>query len=574
MARGLPISTFVDISTAVAAGGVLRTQFGTGLLVTLDDAIPAGGTDKAQVFSDIEGVNNVFDAGDAMDAATIWFSADPPPKSLYIGRWAENNVATTLRGGDPESISDIAVANASFQVADENVTVDLSAATTYAAIASSIQTVLTSGQVASVTVSAGGSGYVASTTTVAFSGGGAIRQATGTVEITSGVVTAVTITDPGIGYTSAPTVTITDTGAGTGATATAVLGPITDALDGATFVYDSDAFLLTLTGAADIGFFATHSDGTGTDVSGLLGLTLETGADYKQGHDAEDVVDAIGEMVSVAQGGAPVALMIADDVPLVSGGTDTREAIAAYAQAGDFVFGLLDTSDQALVSGDATSHAALAFSRQQSHVEPVYSMAGERPDIGLLALMSSQNLNLPASIITPHLKALPGVGSTTITENQRAELERKRTNVYTTVGGLPSLVGGFTGKAGSWLDAVWWLLWLKNEMELNIFNAQRASRRFNTAILADTISQVMRTAVQSGGANPGGRVNASVKQDIIQTTGNNDFDGILVAGHLTWVENPSVRSDLDRENRIGRFKTWVAPADAIHRVTGDIVLSG
>ena len=574
MARGLPISTFVNISTSVAAGGVLRTQFGTGLLVTLDDAIPAGGTDKAQVFSDITGVNDVFDAGDAMDAATIWFSADPPPKSLYIGRWAENNVATTLRGGDPDPISDIAVANASFQVADENVTVDLSAATTYAAIASSIQTVLTSGQVASVTVTAGGSGYVASTTTVAFSGGGAIRQATGTVEITSGVVTAVTITDPGIGYTSAPTVTITDTGTGTGATATAVLGPITDALDGATFVYDSDAFLLTLTGAADIGFFATHSDGTGTDVSGLLGLTLETDADYKQGHDAEDVVDAIGEMVSVAQGGAPVALMIADDVPLVSGGTDTRTAVAAYAQAGDFVFGLLDTSDQALVSGDSTSHAALAFSRQQSHVEPVYSMAGERPDIGLLALMSSQNLNLPASIITPHLKALPGVGSTTITENQRAELERKRTNVYTTVGGLPSLVGGFTGKAGSWLDAVWWLLWLKNEMELNIFNAQRASRRFNTAILADTISQVMRTAVQSGGANPGGRVNSSVKQDIIQTTGNNDFDGILVAGHLTWVENPSVRSDLDRENRIGRFKTWVAPADAIHRVTGDIVLSG
>ena len=62
MPRGLPISTFVDISTAIAAGGVLRTEFGTGLLITTDDAIAAGGSGKAQVFSDIDAVNAVFDA--------------------------------------------------------------------------------------------------------------------------------------------------------------------------------------------------------------------------------------------------------------------------------------------------------------------------------------------------------------------------------------------------------------------------------------------------------------------------------------------------------------------------------
>ena len=493
MARGLPISTFVDISTSIAAGGVLRTEFGTGLLVTTDSAIAAGGPDKAQLFADIAGVNDVFDVGDALDAATVWFSADPPPKSLYIGRWATSDVSTTLRGATPGAIAAITVSNASFSINGQNVTVNLSAPTTYAAIATAIQSAIVS-----------------------------------------------------IGAPFA----------------------------GATFTYATNAFLLTITGAQDIGFFGPHSAGTGTNIATLLGMTRAAGATYRQGHDEEEVVDAIGEMVCAAQGGAPVALMLADDAPLLHNTINTREAVAAYAQAGDFVFGLLDTSAQALVSGDATSQAALAFERQQSHVEPVYSMAGERPDIGLLALMSSQNLNLPASIITPHLKSLPSVRPTIVTENQRVELERKRTNVYTTVGGLPSLVGGFTGKAGSWLDAIWWLLWLKNEMELNIFNAQRASRRFNTAILSDVISQVLRTAVQSGGANPGGRVNAGLREDIRQTTGNMEFDGFLTAGHITWIESPSARSDLDRENRIGRFKTWVAPADAIHRVTGDIVLSG
>ena len=101
--------------------------------------------------------------------------------------------------------------------------------------------------------------------------------------------------------------------------------------------------------------------GTGTDISSFLGLTAATGADYKQGHDAESVSDAVGEMVDLAVGGAPVALMLSDDVPLLYGPSDvfdTREELAAYAQAGDYVFGLLDTADQALVTGDITSHVA------------------------------------------------------------------------------------------------------------------------------------------------------------------------------------------------------------------------
>ena len=474
MPRGLSISTYVDITTAIAAGGVLRTEFGTGLLITTDDAIPAGGPDKMQAFADRDGVNAAFDAGDALSGASIWF-ARAGVRSLYIGRWAPTDISTTLRGGAPAALGSLTIANATFSVLGADVTADFSADTSYADIAAGLQAALSSGRVASATIGAGGTSYVQATTTVAFTGGGAARQATGTVVVTAGAVTAITITDAGSGYTSAPTVTIT--GAGTGATATANLGAIAAQLSGATVTYTNSRFLLGLSGADAVGFFAPHSLGSGTDVSGLLGMTAAAGAVSAQGHDAETLTDSIGEMIDLAVGGAPVALMLAGDAPLtysVAGETyDSRTEAAAFAQGGDYVFGLLDTSDQVLVTGDDLSHAALAFERQQDKVEPLYSMDGERPEIGLLALMSSQNLNQPASIITPHLKSIPGVRPTNITETQRRELERKRTNVYTTVGGLPSLVGGFTGKAGSWLDAVWWLLWLKNEMELNIFNAQK-----------------------------------------------------------------------------------------------------
>lgn len=74
-----------------------------------------------------------------------------------------------------------------------------------------------------VTIGAGGTGYAAATTTVAFTAapaGGV--TASGTVIVSStGVVQAVLVTNQGSGYVSAPTVTIT--GAGTGATATATV---------------------------------------------------------------------------------------------------------------------------------------------------------------------------------------------------------------------------------------------------------------------------------------------------------------------------------------------------------------
>ena len=400
-----------------------------------------------------------------------------------------------------------------------------------------------------------------------------------TVVVVAGEVTEIRVTDAGAGYLVVPSVTIADSGAGTGAAATAVLenAGVTASLTGARFTYINGRFFLSVVQPVDIGGFL-GAPSTGTDISDLLGMGVNSFPNYKQGSSQESITEAADAMIALApEGGPPVALMLDDDVlesTVTVGGLDVQTAMAAYAQAGDFVYGLLDVSDQALVTGDTTSHASLVFQRQQDHVEPLYSMPGERPDIGLLALMSSQNLSQPASIITPHLKSMPGVLPTNITETQRVELERKRTNVYTTVGGLPSLVGGFTGRAGSWLDAVWWLLWLKNEMKLNIFNAQRSSRRFNTAILADVLQQVMAGAVNNGGIMPGGRVNASVKQDIILTTGNYDFDGFLAAGYLTWIERPAVRSDLDRENRIGRFKVWMAPSDAIHKVYGDLVLSG
>ena len=498
----IDVSRFVDINTQIAVGGTPRLTFGTGLLITIDDTLPAGGPGKARVFDDAASAALFFGAGNTLDAVNVWFSANPAPKSLYVGRWASVDVPTTLVGSAPAVVTAMSASSSTFTAGGHDVTVDLSGATgdTYAKIAALIQTAIQ---------------------------------------------------------------------------ALATAAPLDVRFAGATFVYDVDHFLLTLSGGFDIGgTFGTAS--TGTDVSALLGFASSSMPTYKIGHDAEGLAPAVAEMVALATSDAPVAIMVDESVPDTIGTTpvvDTREALSALAQAGDYVFALRDTSDQALVTGDITSPIALAFGRQQDKVAAVYTKTGELLDFALMATMSAQNLNQPASIITAHAKAMQGVLPAQINISQLAELERKNANVLTNVGGSPSLIGGTTSRSGHWLDAVWWLLWIKNELELNIWNAQRSSRRLNNAILGDTILTVMEAGVRNGGIDQGGgRVNNATKQDIISTTGNVDFDGNLGNGYLTWID--ITPSDLDRDNRIGRFKTWIAPNPAIHRVFGDIVLSG
>ena len=194
-------------------------------------------------------------------------------------------------------------------------------------------------------------------------------------------------------------------------------------------------------------------------------------------------------------------------------------------------------------------------------------------DVAANAFMSSQRFNLPASIKNPHLKSMPGASTLMVTGAQLADLVATRTSVYTVVGGLPSLAGGYTGKAGVWADAQYWLGWLKNELELQIFNAQRGSDRFATALLTDVINDVMAAAVRTGGIGVGAKVNDAARNQIRNTFSRPDFDGVLGNGWIPWIEQPHARSDADRGNRIGRFRIWIAPADAINEVVGSITLS-
>lgn len=77
------------------------------------------------------------------------------------------------------------------------------------------QEVYTFGQVTGASISAGGTGYT--NPSIGFSGGGGGSGVAATVTQSGGAVNAITFSSFGSGYTTAPSASVTDTGAGSGA---------------------------------------------------------------------------------------------------------------------------------------------------------------------------------------------------------------------------------------------------------------------------------------------------------------------------------------------------------------------
>lgn len=125
------------------------------------------------------------------------------------------------------------------------------------------------GSVATIAITAGGSGYSsAPTVTIGAPNQAGGVQATATATITSGVVTAITITEAGTGYTSAPAITFSS-GAAT-ATATVINQPGTCIQSFSGRVWIADGRTIYYTAADSYNDFTSISAGNITLVDGTL----------------------------------------------------------------------------------------------------------------------------------------------------------------------------------------------------------------------------------------------------------------------------------------------------------------
>ncbi|MBF2753948.1 MAG: DUF3383 family protein [Gammaproteobacteria bacterium AqS3] len=542
MAQGLGINEVVDIRTTVSSGGIGPADFGTGLLLVNESTLAAAGSFKIRRFTSLQDVADVFDDASSNDHATIvreasiWFAADPSPKALYIARITEEGVPTV---GYSATISDTNITN-------------------MAGVAGSLKT-------------------------------------TGSISINGN-----------------PLTNISPAASSGGAIATAIQAKLqslnsSTGLSTSTVSFANNVFTFTLKGTSDAPFTAPLnitpvSGGGGTDYASEMGFVPSEGEEvtegaidetpgsrayYRQGHVAQGVQQALNEVVGFASNGRPTNIMVSDTVtPSISAGSPSGKiaALRAFVNSGDYIGAFVENGESTVFAGADGAVSDTAQIRATngdtntkimgiySHANPAGSSSG-RVDIAVLAKLSSQDFNQPQSIITLVPKSLTGVSPTSITSGQIDALEQVNGSVYTTVGGYPSFLGGKVGN-GTWIDAQYWLAWLKDEMERNIYNNMRASNRFDTIELTDTIHKVMSKAINSGGIKLGGIVNTAMKKEIRILTQNPGFDGVLQNGYLLYIQPDSTLTDIDRANRHQSFKVWISPSDAIHSVGGTIVLSG
>lgn len=114
------------------------------------------------------------------------------------------------------------------------------------------------GRLTGATITNGGSGYIPATTTITITApdvSGGVQAAAEPV-LSGGVVIGINITEPGSGYNNAPTLTVVDTGVGTGAVMTALI------TQGGVAINNSDAYdMAFINGQGVVGEFAARYPG-------------------------------------------------------------------------------------------------------------------------------------------------------------------------------------------------------------------------------------------------------------------------------------------------------------------------
>ena len=141
----LDIQDIVEVKATIAPGGVAPRQFGRTLLVITDEEFDADTDSRAQVFANIGEVADEYASdSEAYEAAQVYFSQTPYPQPLVIGRWSGQDRRAALIGGTPGTLSDLqAITSGTMTVQGATVTnPDLSSTTSYAEIATAVQTAL------------------------------------------------------------------------------------------------------------------------------------------------------------------------------------------------------------------------------------------------------------------------------------------------------------------------------------------------------------------------------------------------------------------------------------------------
>ena len=312
--------------------------------------------------------------------------------------------------------------------------------------------------------------------------------------------------------------------------------------------------------------------GAGTDISGLIGWTAETGAKAILGNDAEDVEDALNAVEDLDSSFYFICIEKTEN------DADSAADISAWAAAKQ-VQSFLESSDtDVLTTAESGSPAAVISALESARTNFSWSSKEKYLNISAAARLSGVNMNGVNSLITLNLKTMPNVDpDIDLTATQINELMRKNINYYTKFGASSAYRDGRNLKPGIWTDVQFFVDWFVNATQTAAFNALYSSNRIpqtptGIATIREAIEGVCQNAIRNGGIAPG-TVAPSTKADIISVTGNEEFNGFLSNGYLIHAGSLADQAQSDREARNSPpFRVWLKGSGAVHQIDIDITM--
>jgi len=342
----------------------------------------------------------------------------------------------------------------------------------------------------------------------------------------------------------------------------------------ATVAYDATLGAFTIT-TATTGATATltiaSAAASGTDISTLLGMDTASAYTLNQGDDEETITEALDAILALND--SPYFITLDETIT-----TETdKEAISTWCASRRYMYAASDSDSTTLTPGETTSFFYQQDALNLPRTWGTWSATLDYKALSSAGRLSSFNPEQSNSIITLNLKQLPGTTSdSAITQTQKAELDAKNVNYYVPLFAPASdasdaYLTGTTFKSGVWIDVRFWLDWLVNALEVDLFNFLYASDRVPQTEAGVTgmqrvIEAVLEQAVRNGGIAPG-TLSAANILDVQQTTGNTDFDGYLPKGYLIFTEAIANQSQASREAREAPpTSIWVKGSGAIHTI--------
>lgn len=374
---------------------------------------------------------------------------------------------------------------------------------------------------------------------------------------------------------------------GTGGLNLATLQAFTDA--NLTVEVDSVAEVLTglnfegatsLTGVADILQVALHAAAAGTTCEYDAGFKITsptTGASstvdtYSSSTDGllaalgfESTVDVVGATAETPAHAAAECKIFDQDFNTLVADKKWRDnasaiTISDWCQASNVIFGNTTNDAAALVlsTAGATVAGQIADKGNGLTISSYGGVVAEYPSASVLGRINTTNYQGTKTALTLMFKKLPTITVNNLNTQQLKALRSINCNALLKVAGTASMYSDGRMADGSWLDTKHGLMWLENQIQLNVFNLFYASptkipyTESGVALAIQQVDLALKQAVRNG----------------LVAAGNDSNGNYIPAGYEIYHVPVSETSSADKGNRIYNGITFVAVgAGALHGAT-------